>query len=160
MSVPVAGRDLDQFVQHRSFTGCEEMTQPAFMGFPVLCRDDGGGDESPDGLLPGPAEHLFGSDVPVGDDSSGIHPDEAIERRLDDAPRVCLALAQRRFGFPGHHTLLLRVQMFPPHAFHAPQQESKSWNHHGGTRQAKLPEDFSNRRQHVASIHAHQHRPM
>src|SRR5207302_488295 len=150
----------DPCVQYRSFAGCEEMTQSPFMGFPVLCGDDGDGEESPNGLLPGPAEHLFGLDVPVGDDSSGIHPDEGIERRLDDALRVCCALAQRHFCFPGEHTLSLRVPMFPPHAFHAPQQESKRWSHHGATCQAKVPEDFSNRRQHVVPIHAHQHRPV
>src|SRR6267378_6841071 len=71
--IPVAACDFDPCVQHRSYPGCEEVTQSLFMGFPVLCRDDGGREESPDGLLPGPAEYLLGLDVPFGDDSSGIH---------------------------------------------------------------------------------------
>src|SRR5687767_13005755 len=121
MPVPVTACDFDPCVQHRSFAGCEEMTQVAFMSFPVLCRDDSVGDESPDGLLPRPAEHLFGLDVPVGNDSACIHPDEGIESRLDDAPRACLTLAQRRFRFHGTHTLLLRVHMLLLHTSHAPQ---------------------------------------
>ena len=89
------------------------MTQSLFMGFPILCRDDGGRKESPYGLLAGPAEYLFGLDVPVNNDSGGIHPDEAIERQLDDAPRVSLALAQRRFGLSGERALLLRMRVIP-----------------------------------------------
>ena len=99
-------------------------------------------------------------DIPVGYDSSGIHPDEGIERHFDDVPRVCLARAQPLFGFPGVRMPLLREQIFPPHAFHGPQQESKNWSHHGAARQAKVPEDFSNRRQDIVPIHAHQHCPM
>ena len=107
--VPVAACDFDPRLQDRSFAGWEERTHSAFMGFPMLCSDNGGGEESPDGLLPGPAEHLFGLDVPLGNDSSGIHPDEGIKRRRDDTPRVCLALAQRHLDFPGMRTFLLEV---------------------------------------------------
>ena len=92
--------------------------------------------------------------------SSIIHPDEAIERHLDDTPRVCLALPQRPFGLPGKRTLVLGMPIFPLRAVHGPHQESKRWNHHDAACQAKLPEDFSNRRQDIVTIHAHQHRPM
>src|SRR4029079_17951190 len=99
------------------------MTYSTFMGFPVLWRDDGGREELPNGLLPGPAEHLFGLDIPVGDDSVGIHSDKGIERRFDNAARMCLVLPQRHFRLHGAHMFLL-------HTTHAPQQESKRWDHY------------------------------
>ncbi len=98
--------------------------------------------------------------VPLGNEPSGVHPDETIERHLHDAPGVCLALAQRRFSFSGERTFLLCMLIFLPHAFHGPHQESKRGNHHRAARQAKVPEHFTNRRQYVLAIHAHQHRPM
>ncbi|MCG3775578.1 MAG: hypothetical protein JW395_2420 [Nitrospira sp.] len=157
--VPVAAGDFNPGVQHRPLAGCEEAPQSSFMGLPVLWRDNGGGEESPDCLLPRPTEYPFGLGVPVGDDTSRIHPDETIERHLDDAPRVSLALAQRRFGLPGERMFLLCVPIFPLHAGHSPDQESKRGNHHGAAGQTKVPENFSNRRQHVAPIHTHEHCP-
>src|SRR4029077_25209 len=50
--VPVRACDFDTSVQYRTCAGCEEVTQSPFMGFPVLCRDDGVREEFPDGLLP------------------------------------------------------------------------------------------------------------
>src|SRR4029077_10463456 len=107
VSVSVMTCDFAPGVQHRPFAGCKEVPQSPFMGFPLLWRNDGGGKGSPDGLWPGPAEYLFCLDIPVGDDSGCIHPDEAIERHLDDTPRVCLALPQRPFSLPGKRTLVL-----------------------------------------------------
>ena len=110
-------------------------------------------------------EHLFGLDVPFGDDARGIHPDEAIERHLDDAPCVGLALAQRRFGVLGNGTLLLRMPIFPSYAFHGPQQESKRGYHHGATRRprfqrtSRIGASTSRRSMRISTVQMHTLKP-
>src|SRR5262245_14971417 len=109
MSIPMAACDFDTSVQYRSNAGCEEVTQSSLMGFPMLLGDDGVREESPDGLLPGPAEHLLSLYVPLGDNPGGVHSDEAIECHFDNTPDMRLTLSQRRFGLPGERTFLLRM---------------------------------------------------
>ena len=116
----MAACDFDTSVQYRSCAGSEEVAQSPLMGFPVLLGDDGVREESPDGLLSGPAEYLLSLYVPLGDNPSCVHSDEAIERHFDDAPDMRLTLTQRCFSLSGERTFRLRMPIFPSHSRHGP----------------------------------------